>query len=86
MVRGVRVRGPALAPALPVAHGGQPGMYQHVLRGETVLGVLLQQGSDETLGPRTQALGQVELTAPDFGKQAAVLCTMKRIPAKYKNM
>ena len=86
MVGRLGVGGAAQAGTLPVAGGGQPGVDENVLRGEPVLRLLLQQGADEALGSRAQAVGQVELTASDFGKQTAMLGTVERISENKRKL
>lgn len=58
----------------------QPRVGEHVFTGEPFTGLLAQEAADETLGARAQGFRQGELTAPDLGKQAAVLRTVERIP------
>ena len=72
--------GRGAASALARRAGQQPGVDEHVLRGETLLGLLFEEATDQTLGARAQRVGQVELAAADFGKKAGVLGPMEWIP------
>ena len=78
---GLAVPAPAAAATLPVA-ADQPGVDQHVLGGDSLAGLLPEQGPDEALGPRGQGVGQRELASPDLGEQAGVLGAVEGIPAR----
>ena len=63
---------------------GQPRVDEHVLGGQPVPGVLLQQAADEALGARTERVRQAELAPADLGEEAAMLSPMKWIPEKKR--
>jgi hypothetical protein len=58
----------------------QPGVGQHVLRRQSLRGLLAQQAADEALGARGQTVGQGEVAATDLGEKTGVLLAVEGIP------
>ena len=68
-----------MCPPLPVGPH-QPGVHQHVLRGDPLARLLPQQAFDQALCSGAQGVRQGKLTSPNFGEQSAMFSTMKWVP------
>ena len=85
MISCVKVWWPLAAAAAALAvSAGQPRVHQHVFSGQPLVGFALQQTANETLCTAGKVVGEAELSAANFCKQAAVLRTMEWISEKEK--
>ena len=63
-----------------------PGVGQHVLGRQAVLGLLAKQASDQAFGPGRYRVRDVERPPPNLGKQPSVLLTVEWVPATKMNI
>lgn len=64
----------------------QPGVPEHVLRGEPLRGVPPQQRPDEAARPRAQPVRHHVVAAADLGEQRGVLRVVERVPSHERGV